>query len=64
MQVFSFLLCSVAILRYIAVKYNVAEHWYPRNDVQKTARIDEFLNWHHHNLRRPVSDYWGAIVSQ
>lgn len=47
---------SVAILRYIAVKYDVAEHWYPRNDVRKTAKIDEFLNWHHLSLRKPMLD--------
>ena len=50
-------------MRYIAVKYNIADHWYPRNDVQKAARTDEFLNWHHHNLRRPAGDIWANIVS-
>lgn len=53
---------SVAIMRYIAAKYNLDEHWYPRNDVQKTARTDEFLNWHHHNFRRPMIDIWIPIL--
>jgi len=47
---------SVAILRYVAQKYNVSENWYPRKDVQKQARVDEFLNWHHTGLRKPCVD--------
>jgi len=42
---------SIAILRYLATKYNAAEHWFPK-DVQKQARVDEFLNWYHTNLRK------------
>ena len=54
---------SVAIMRYTAVKYDVADHWYPRNNVQKTARVDEFLNWHHYNFRKPMTDIWMDTVS-
>ena len=43
---------SVAIMRYIAIKFNVPEHWFPRKDVQKAAKIDEFLNWQHLNIRK------------
>ncbi|KAK3084631.1 hypothetical protein FSP39_016586 [Pinctada imbricata] len=38
---------SVAILRYLSTKYNVPEHWFPRNDIKKKARLDEYLNWQH-----------------
>lgn len=44
---------SVAIMRYIAIKFNVADHWFPRKDLQKAAKIDEFLNWQHLNIRKP-----------
>lgn len=42
---------SAAIYRYLASKYNVPEHWYPRADLKKQARVDEYLNWHHVNTR-------------
>jgi len=42
---------SVAILRYLATKFNAADHWFPK-DVQKQARVDEFLNWYHTNIRK------------
>ncbi|XP_045172677.2 glutathione S-transferase theta-1-like isoform X1 [Mercenaria mercenaria] len=42
---------SVAILRYLASKYNLPEHWYPKNDLQKQARIEEYLHWQHLNTR-------------
>ncbi|KAK3587078.1 hypothetical protein CHS0354_014951 [Potamilus streckersoni] len=42
---------SVAILRYLSLKYNVSEHWYPRSDVKAQARVDEYLNWQHLNIR-------------
>ncbi|WAR03517.1 GSTT1-like protein [Mya arenaria] len=42
---------SVAILRYLSCKYNLPEHWYPRNDLLKQARIEEYLHWQHLNTR-------------
>ncbi|XP_041379238.1 glutathione S-transferase theta-1-like [Gigantopelta aegis] len=42
---------SVAIMKYLAVKYNVADHWYPRSDLQLQARVDEYMNWQHFNTR-------------
>lgn len=41
---------SVAIFRYLANRYEIDEHWYPKND-QVRARIDEYLEWHHLNTR-------------
>ncbi|XP_077996084.1 glutathione S-transferase theta-1-like [Glandiceps talaboti] len=43
---------SVAILKYLANKYNVADHWYPK-DIKKRAKVDEYLAWHHTNTRPP-----------
>ncbi|KAH3877392.1 glutathione S-transferase theta-1-like isoform X3 [Dreissena polymorpha] len=42
---------SVAILRYLSQKYKLPEHWYPHSDLQKQARIDEYLHWQHLNTR-------------
>ncbi|XP_070573143.1 glutathione S-transferase theta-1-like [Ptychodera flava] len=43
---------SVAILIYLATKHRVADHWYPSN-TEKRARVNEYLAWHHNNLRPP-----------
>uniref|UniRef100_A0A672UTI3 glutathione transferase n=1 Tax=Strigops habroptila TaxID=2489341 RepID=A0A672UTI3_STRHB len=42
--------CSTAILLYLSRKYNTPDHWYP-SDVQKRAQVDEYLSWHHANIR-------------
>lgn len=41
---------SCAILRYLAQKHNVADHWYPK-DLQARTRVDEALAWFPGNLR-------------
>jgi len=41
---------SVAIFRYLCQKYNVDDHWYPR-DFAKQARVDEYMEWQHANTR-------------
>ncbi|XP_036953105.1 glutathione S-transferase theta-2 [Acanthopagrus latus] len=41
---------SDAILKYLAAKYKVLEHWYPRQP-EKRARVDEYTAWHHNNTR-------------
>ncbi|XP_030273651.1 glutathione S-transferase theta-2 isoform X1 [Sparus aurata] len=41
---------SDAILKYLAAKYDVPEHWYPRQP-EKRARVDEYTAWHHNNTR-------------
>jgi len=42
--------CSVAILKYLADKHQVADHWYPK-DLQSRAKVDCFMSWQHLNLR-------------
>ncbi|KAM4649213.1 glutathione S-transferase theta-1 [Amazona ochrocephala] len=39
-----------AILLYLSRKYNTPDHWYP-SDIQKRAQVDEYLSWHHTNIR-------------
>lgn len=41
---------SDAIMKYLATKYDVPEHWYPRQ-LEKRARVDEYTAWHHTNIR-------------
>lgn len=48
---------SVAILKYLALKYKIPDHWYP-SDIKKQARIDEYMNWQHLNLRAQGSQYF------
>nr|XP_056715521.1 glutathione S-transferase theta-1-like [Euleptes europaea] len=37
---------SIAILLYLARKFKTPDHWYP-SDLQKRARVDEYLSWQH-----------------
>ncbi|XP_065084634.1 glutathione S-transferase theta-1-like [Ochlerotatus camptorhynchus] len=48
---------SVAIVRYLAREYKFPEHWYP-TDSRKRARIDEYLEWQHHNTRAVCAIYF------
>ncbi|XP_059843841.1 glutathione S-transferase theta-2 [Hypanus sabinus] len=41
---------SVAILKYLATKYNVPQFWYPQ-DVFQRAKVDEYMAWQHANVR-------------
>ncbi|KAK6476405.1 glutathione S-transferase theta-1-like [Huso huso] len=41
---------SDAILKYLATKYKVQQHWYPR-EPERRARVDEYTAWHHTNTR-------------
>lgn len=41
---------SIAILLYLARKFKTPDHWYPA-DLQKRAKVDEYLSWQHVNIR-------------
>ena len=41
-----------AILRYISQKFKIDEQWYPREDLAKQAKINQYLDFHHLNTRR------------
>ncbi|XP_049322363.1 glutathione S-transferase theta-1 [Astyanax mexicanus] len=46
-----FCLCeSVAIMMYLVEKYNTPDNWYPA-DLQKRARVNEYLSWQHSAIR-------------
>ena len=42
---------SCAILRYLSYKYNVSENWYNKNNLERRARIDQYIGFHHENTR-------------
>lgn len=46
----TFVSCSEAILKYLASKYDIPEHWYPWQP-ERRARVDEYTAWHHTNTR-------------
>ena len=51
-------------MRYVAVKFNMAEHWYPRADAHTQARVDEFLHWQHLCVRKPTIEVFLNVVSK
>lgn len=55
---------SAAIMRYVAAKYNVAEHWYPPVNDQKpeNVRVLEYLLWHQMAIRRRGVDIFMDLV--
>ncbi|XP_058127255.1 glutathione S-transferase theta-1-like [Anopheles ziemanni] len=48
---------TVAIIRYLAREYQVPDHWYPA-DTRQRARVDEYLEWQHHNTRAMCAVYF------
>ena len=37
-------------MKYLVSKYKLPDHWYPA-DLKRQVKIDEYLHWHHGNLR-------------
>jgi glutathione S-transferase len=53
---------SHAIMRYLANRFNVDDHWYPKDAVRR-LRVDQYLDWHHTGLRAASSIYvWSAAI--
>ncbi|XP_062383922.1 glutathione S-transferase theta-1b [Sardina pilchardus] len=41
---------SIAIMTYLSEKFRTPDHWYPA-DIQKRARVNEYLSWQHTAVR-------------
>ena len=41
---------SIAIVKYIRMKYNLPDHWYPL-DLHKRVLVEQYLHWHPGNIR-------------
>ncbi|CAG9311403.1 unnamed protein product [Blepharisma stoltei] len=41
---------SHAILAYLATVFHAEDHWYPSDPAQR-AYVDQYLHWHHQNIR-------------
>ncbi|KAM9546181.1 glutathione S-transferase theta-1a [Salvelinus alpinus] len=55
---------SVAILKYLAEKFGTSDsdHWYPA-DLQKRARVNEYLSWQHAAMRAHGSKvFWFRAI--
>ncbi|XP_050410538.2 glutathione S-transferase theta-1 [Patella vulgata] len=42
---------SVAILKYLSHKFDIGDNWYPKSDLKRQAKVDEYMNWQHINTR-------------
>lgn len=54
--------CSVAILRYLSSENEIPDHLYPK-DIKARARVDEYLEWQHNNIRTYCSLYFRIKVN-
>ncbi|XP_075904935.1 glutathione S-transferase theta-1b [Nelusetta ayraudi] len=53
---------SIAILLYLAEKFQTPSHWYPV-DLRQRARVNEYLSWQHSTMRRHGTRvFWLQIV--
>uniref|UniRef100_A0A1Y1LMT7 glutathione transferase n=1 Tax=Photinus pyralis TaxID=7054 RepID=A0A1Y1LMT7_PHOPY len=48
---------SVGILRYLCREFSVPDHFYPK-DSKLQARVDEYLEWQHNNIRAGCAMYF------
>lgn len=53
---------SHTILRYLSQKYKTPDHWYPI-DLQRRAKLDSYLDWHHTNLRKCHTFVWSSFIA-
>jgi glutathione S-transferase len=55
---------SSAILKYLADRHTVADHWYPR-ELRARARVNAALDWHHFSLRRGAAGVtWFSLIAR
>lgn len=53
---------SIAIMTYLAEKFQTPDHWYPA-DLQKRARVNEYLSWQHTAVRMHGSKvFWLRVL--
>jgi glutathione S-transferase len=50
-----------AILSYLAEKHQW-DDWYPKNDIVKRARINQWMHWHHGNLRLATERFFRPVL--
>merc|ERR1712136_632911 len=49
---------SCVIAKFLATQYlDPSSHWYPRDDIRNTLRVEEYLSWQHLTLRT-----YGSLV--
>jgi len=49
------------MLKYLARKFKVADHWYPE-DLKARARVDEYLDWQHTGIRKAGVNYFVSLI--
>ena len=55
---------SSAILKYLAARHGVPDHWYP-SEPRARARVDAALDWQHFTIRRGAAGVtWNALVAR
>ena len=55
---------SSAILKYLADRHTVSDHWYPR-ELRARARVNAALDWHHFSLRRGAAGVtWFSLIAR
>nr|WOL43024.1 glutathione S transferase theta 3 [Osteobrama belangeri] len=53
---------SIAIMLYLAEKFHTPDNWYPA-DLQKRARVNEYLSWQHSAIRIHGSKiFWFKVI--
>uniref|UniRef100_A0A8C6T1W9 glutathione transferase n=1 Tax=Neogobius melanostomus TaxID=47308 RepID=A0A8C6T1W9_9GOBI len=54
---------SIPMMEYMAEKFNTPDHWFPK-DLQKRARVNEYLSWQHLGIRMHGSKmFWMKLMA-
>ncbi|CAD5116240.1 DgyrCDS5150 [Dimorphilus gyrociliatus] len=54
---------SSAILRYLCARFELADHWYPR-DIVARAKVDEYIAWHDANTKVAAASVYKLRIVQ